>query len=848
MAINSSYLYSYALSLRNSRQYWKYLLSYGFSLILLFQVIATFCGFSIIGFIIYIIYIVLLWTLSIGSTFIFLQKFLKENRLIHWKGSNKVKKDHIFDDLEKIEENANKLSTNIEIQFINSWFHEISQDETFLNESRSIIRSTLKSVVKVMGTMDQIQLSYTVCNIFLKHIKEFKRSIKRKESVASKGKVLQLYRYSHSSMTTIKSQEYFIHEIVKSVLANYINWELWNSLPSQIVAAILSKQLSVLLLTFLSKPEFVNYYLLFMLLSEKKKTELNLNKYSFVHIVKPDDILLDEQNTKNTIDLSENDKVEITHFPTNPNKIEKSKSIEILPEKENKEVKIYEAQSANKRWNESVDFDGTISVGEDPLSTSFNESTMSEVLPKNIGKDIWASGDATVSTLNNIKDFQENTVNTVVKHKQQVSQATTQALHKIGDLQDEAAGMVEGLFDFGMAGLRKGLKLTGLQENATDDPSLPENKPKKQDVLHSKERKGKETPKSEIIEGDTVWVNPLDCDPNFIMASTPSSAELEDHRVPSILMEHDTNDSPDPEYEETADLASTIAKLRSLLQQKSSESAVSTPIVSPMPTDDVKNALELDEMDGVVPSFYKFCAKTATGVFNNTLNTLKTALPVNANEILCYDENTKWDYLEGDDKHLDLHLRMLKILHDRKDFCMVETAFDALDSQPNYNMLTKQISENSLFDELDEIESKIPLAISLVNIFCELVSDSKAVITREPIIKSILLIFGENIDHTVLNLVNLFIEHILSVTEIPTENKNTTLNLEMDTYVDLLSSCIPEYLKLLIGQTTIKEAFTLLISSLQIEHCNQDVVLQIMEFVALKLIEDSNKLSPPYSA
>lgn len=37
-----------------------------------------------------------------------------------------------------------------------------------------------------------------------------------------------------------------------------------------------------------------------------------------------------------------------------------------------------------------------------------------------------------------------------------------------------------------------------------------------------------------------------------------------------------------PEYEETADLASTISKLRSLLQQKSSESSLNTPAVSPM--------------------------------------------------------------------------------------------------------------------------------------------------------------------------------------------------------------------------------------------------------------------------
>lgn len=55
-------------------------------------------------------------------------------------------------------------------------------------------------------------------------------------------------------------------------------------------------------------------------------------------------------------------------------------------------------------------------------------------------------------------------------------------------------------------------------------------------------------------------------------------------QIPFISMEEaDTGIiSPDPEYEDAADLASSIAKLRSLLQQRSSESSMSTPALSPM--------------------------------------------------------------------------------------------------------------------------------------------------------------------------------------------------------------------------------------------------------------------------
>lgn len=46
-----------------------------------------------------------------------------------------------------------------------------------------------------------------------------------------------------------------------------------------------------------------------------------------------------------------------------------------------------------------------------------------------------------------------------------------------------------------------------------------------------------------------------------------------------------------------------------------------------------------------MPSLYKFCAKTATGMFQNTINTLKTALPSNTNEQQFADD---WTFVASD--------------------------------------------------------------------------------------------------------------------------------------------------------------------------------------------------------
>lgn len=66
---------------------------------------------------------------------------------------------------------------------------------------------------------------------------------------------------------------------------------------------------------------------------------------------------------------------------------------------------------------------------------------------------------------------------------------------------------MEGIFDFGMAGIRKGLRLTGLQEIHQQNKKPP---PKTAKKLAKWPQVIMDDPKSE----DSVWINPLNS-PNF---------------------------------------------------------------------------------------------------------------------------------------------------------------------------------------------------------------------------------------------------------------------------------------------------------------------------------------------
>lgn len=169
--------------------------------------------------------------------------------------------------------------------------------------------------------------------------------------------------------------------------------------------------------------------------------------------------------------------------------------------------------------------------------------------------------------------------------------------------------MVEGIFDFGMAGIRKGLRLTGLQDSLDSTQKTKPTQPVQLQHQKTIEQSPKNAPKlvkvghitSEDIKkssqestDSSIWINPIAKDSpngfeNQMLFEKSPNFEQPPEKVANLPIV--TNIATEinnqfftesPEYEETADLASTISKLRNLLQQKSSESSLNTPAASPM--------------------------------------------------------------------------------------------------------------------------------------------------------------------------------------------------------------------------------------------------------------------------
>ncbi|CAG9830005.1 unnamed protein product [Diabrotica balteata] len=457
---------------------------------------------------------VLIWFGSLCITFFYLHKLLQRNEPLEIiKVSKHSKKDHIS--VKPDPKKLNGLVGDIDKYFLSIWYVYISSDAEFTKESRVFLEDVIKRLVEVQSCVHNKVLTHSILNIFLRHLKEYRRGLKRKEKYT--GNIEELYRYSHIISTNPKVKNYFVQQLTTNVMRHFINSELWNSLPCQVLVSIVARKLILFLINFVSNPEVLNYKLLNLLASKFIREKYNLDRYSricvsqYYNVVDSKMIIEDElpieqkssptvtfnvQLNENVVSVENKPSEQGTEVRKRKNGIvtqQKIKKKAEIPKKvdsaeEVKEehvrtekpppsapVKIHEPRltRSTKTYADTRDLAFGISLGQDPLDalpltmenmkskmehvedsanlllSEVKQTTQSTM--EGLKSSIKPISDATVHTLHNIKDLQESTMNN--------------ALHKIGDFQDEAAGVVEGILDFGRAGLRKGLRLTGLHDN-----------------------------------------------------------------------------------------------------------------------------------------------------------------------------------------------------------------------------------------------------------------------------------------------------------------------------------------------------------------------------------------------
>lgn len=93
-------------------------------------------------------------------------------------------------------DSVRRLALDIDRFFISRWYCNISPDQNFPMESKVFVQEVLTRVTEVALQMNSKSLLHGVLNIFLKHLKEFRRGLKRQDKY--KVAIEDVYRYKTS--------------------------------------------------------------------------------------------------------------------------------------------------------------------------------------------------------------------------------------------------------------------------------------------------------------------------------------------------------------------------------------------------------------------------------------------------------------------------------------------------------------------------------------------------------------------------------------------------------------------------------------------------------------------------
>lgn len=137
----------------------------------------------------FVVTALLLWFALLCLTFIGLHKLLQRKHPIpnavfdtylpyvglSWlaKPRNKVVKANA--------ESVKRLTAEIDKYFVSYWYYNISEDTNFPNETQAFLEEVLTSSVNTMLQVNHAVVVHGVMNLLLKHLKEFRKSLKRQE-------------------------------------------------------------------------------------------------------------------------------------------------------------------------------------------------------------------------------------------------------------------------------------------------------------------------------------------------------------------------------------------------------------------------------------------------------------------------------------------------------------------------------------------------------------------------------------------------------------------------------------------------------------------------------------------
>lgn len=452
---------------------------------------------------------------------------------------------------------------DIERDFIKSWYADISQNPSFLFDIHLLLEEVLFKIIGKLKNVNSKNLIINILVLYLNHLQEYKKGLKKISKLncdncepKHKKELVDVYRYSHPGSQNDQILNYYLLKVVKYILQEYAPHEFITSLQCKILRGIVARKVFKGLLTTVEDPTWINIKLLYLLDSSEYENLLNNKTYTV------EERIVEETEEDREYKFKSNPMV-LTKRYMSSNLFQNNRNFfNATKDNNNVQNKKTEKESMTLPLNKMEGNTGNIST----VLGGLISSTAGPLLPDNISlcyhplNKMWQSPVVEVK-----KDFSDSLFRkTVVEGvKIEKSNKVLQRSKSTDAMSPPTDGMNDPLK----------LKDVSIGEELCENVQLTEG-----ELITKRKSSGnvKKLVKTRSFDTGSIAIDSIDeslFGGNFDKRSSTSSLTLESSQAEDKSGENQGDVSP--VYEEPEDFATTIAKLRSLLQQRESSSTLS---------------------------------------------------------------------------------------------------------------------------------------------------------------------------------------------------------------------------------------------------------------------------------
>ncbi|XP_006569963.1 uncharacterized protein LOC100578893 isoform X2 [Apis mellifera] len=672
------------------------------------------------------------------------------------------------------------LVKEIHLKCIKVWYKSISDDKSFPNEAQELLKKLLTKLFHKISLIDKIKLIHKLSNVFLLHLKEYHRALRRVEKGTAPN-LEEAFKYLHPGSRNIAVLEHMLHRMVTILAQEFLQWELTSSLPCKLLLSILAKRLLIVIET-ISSPHWL-FQNLSDLLQPMAKEVVKIQNKQEKNVY--------SQLTKKAISNALGGGITSATAALIPRSLPKSKSEssnEALIEHENTSLSINDRRPTLRLHNLATEHRGLWGQSMVEVDSEIEEDKISPVYeePTDFA--------TTIARLRTVLQ-QKSTVNTPlhVEEKSYViyegSQFTNLSIpwtefHTALDGSQQLLYCIQ-FDDIEQRGVDLFETTTATVRRQYRDFAQ----------LH--------TSLQEIPELASVMSNLV----------LPEGGRLELENYLKTLTTRLANECP-PQLRHFLRPSSNANKKADIVAPRFDKFLVKTVsgVFNTLKT--VVPGFEIEQEEENVP--------------------LPTLMPL---------ADIPWRFVE-DIKSKSLATEFQKLITERTEYSCVDSAYEAVDSMESTNdsaLLTNwwEIVKSSYEEDIDELDSHLILTSVAVDLICELLTGigSNNALQQQTVVRWIKLLFG-SVTESILQAVTLRISDQLSnisLHTVQTKFSEEPLTLKERLLQELLIK-IPNDIKLTFGEDDTLNILKYLLDSYEIKKINIDLNLQILDVLASQLL------------